>query len=164
MLTILDRLGDQESLDKIIDLFYQKQLEDPVTRPFFTNAKLPRIQQMQRSLLTMLFCGQTTGVAFYLQESHAHLVRDHGLKHEHFAHTMTNLEAALKECGHTPTLVAEIMMLAWNLEDAILGNRKIRSMQGTLVDALRLQQETLGEADTVVKANPEGDKPEKADE
>ncbi|WCL52825.1 group I truncated hemoglobin [Gimibacter soli] len=164
MLTILDRLGDQESLDKIIDLFYRKQLEDPVTRPFFSNAKLPRIQQMQRSLLTMLFCGQTTGVAFYLQESHAHLVRDHGLNHDHFSHTMTNLEAALRECGHTPALVAEIMMLAWNLEDAILGNRKIRSMQGTLVDALRLHEESLGGPDAVVKRDPHANEPDKADE
>ncbi|TNE66942.1 MAG: group 1 truncated hemoglobin [Alphaproteobacteria bacterium] len=127
MSTLMDRIGDEGTLDDIIARFHEKLLVDDLTSPFFKNVDSERLHRKQHWFLTMVFCGKSEGVAYYMQESHAELVRNMGLNETHFKRTLEHLESSLVEAGLGADLIAEIMALTASLEDPIL-NRNAKKL------------------------------------
>ena len=94
---LYEAVGGRATLNRAIDVFYKKVLEDDELRPFFKRVDIAHLRSRQVMFVSMLLGGRVyTGKS--LDEAHA-LSRDHGLNGTHFDLFLKYFRAALEEVG-----------------------------------------------------------------
>jgi len=94
---LYEAVGGRTTLNRAIDVFYKKVLDDDELRPFFKRVDIAHLRSRQVMFVSMLLGGRVyTGKS--LDEAHA-LSRDHGLNGMHFDLFLKYFRAALEEVG-----------------------------------------------------------------
>ena len=115
---MLEKLGGREVLQKAIDIFYQKQLEDDRLMAFFHGVDVEIIKWHQFNLMSIAF----TAVPDNFDLKHLLLTRhqrlyDEGLSEEHFDMVLQHFKDTLKEMNVEPELAKEALEVVMPLRD-----------------------------------------------
>jgi hemoglobin len=117
--SLYDRIGGQAAVMAAVDLFYEKIMEDELTRPFFAGLDMKAQTTKQVAFMTWAFGGPTEYKGRDLRSAHAGLVK-RGLGDQHFDAVAKHLEATLRELGVADELVTEALGIVGGQRDAVL--------------------------------------------
>ena len=117
---LYDRIGGEAAIMAAVDLFYEKVLEDEITRPFFDGLDMAAQSRKQVAFMAWAFGGPEEFKGRDLRAAHAPLVQ-RGLGDVHFDRITQHLEATLKELGIAPDLIAEALLHIGGTRDQVLG-------------------------------------------
>ena len=120
--SLYERLGGQEAIDAVVDLFYVKILDDERVNHFFEDVNMRRQIVRQKEFLAAAFGGPKPYEGRDLRTAHAGL----DLTAEDFGVIAELLQASLEEAGVDEELVKEVMTIAASTKDAVL-NREAAS-------------------------------------
>src|SRR3954447_26261034 len=115
--SLYERLGGEAAIVAAVDLFYDKVLADPLTRPFFEGLEMAAQARKQRAFMTVAFGGPDEFKGRDLRVAHAQLVKDKGLSDVHFDAVAEHLKATLDELGVAPALVDEALAIVASTTD-----------------------------------------------
>jgi hemoglobin len=118
--SLYDRLGGEIAIMAAVDLFYDKVLADPLTRPFFEGIDMAAQARKQVAFMTYAFGGPVAQRGRDLRAAHAHLVRDQGLGDHHFDAVATHLSSTLDELGIDPSLKNEVLSIVGGTRSEVL--------------------------------------------
>ena len=119
--SLYERVGGEAAITAAVEIFYNKVLADPVTRPFFEGLDMQRQISKQMSFLSRAFGGPAEYQGRDLAAAHADLVRDSGLGDVHFDAVARHLESTLLELGLARPLVDEVLTVVESTRDQVLG-------------------------------------------
>jgi hemoglobin len=119
--SLYDRLGGDSAIMAAVDRFYQKVMEDELTRPFFAGLDMDAQIRKQISFMSWAFGGPERYKARDLRQAHEKLVRDRGLSDVHFDAVAAHLKATLKELGVEDSLVQEALAIVAGTRNDVLG-------------------------------------------
>ncbi len=119
-MTLYDEIGGEAAVNAAVDLFYDKVLTDPVTKPFFETVDMKPQIRKQKQFFTVLFKGVSDNTEGYMRRAHQRLVDEEGLSDVHFDAVAGHLNATLNELGVPEAQTATIMTAAGGLRDAVL--------------------------------------------
>lgn len=93
--SLFERLGGEDAVAAVVDLFYDRVLADPALSAYFTDVDLDRLKRHQRR-----FIGQALGAAHpytgrSMRKAHAHLA----ITDAAFDRVVAHLAGALSEAG-----------------------------------------------------------------
>lgn len=118
--SLYERIGGQAAVTAAVDLFYQKVMEDELTRPYFATLDMPAQIRKQVAFMTWAFGGPQEYRGRDLRTAHAKLVQEKGLSDVHFDAVARHLDATLRELGVPDDLVAEAMAAVGSLRAEVL--------------------------------------------
>jgi hemoglobin len=119
--TLYQRIGGEAAIVAAVDLFYDKVMADPLTRPFFAGIDMPAQIKKQVAFMTIAFGGPHEYTGRDLKTAHAGLVKDRGLSDVHFDAVAGHLEATLVELGVEPGLIHEALTIVAGTRNQVLG-------------------------------------------
>lgn len=102
-----------------VDLFYEKVMEDELTRPFFAGLDMAKQTTKQVAFMTWAFGGPSEYKGRDLRSAHTGLVQ-RGLGDEHFDAVAGHLQATLRELGLADELIKEALGIVGAQRDAVL--------------------------------------------
>ena len=114
------RIGGEAAIMAAVDLFYEKVLEDELTRPFFDGLDMAAQSRKQVAFMAWAFGGPAEFKGRDLRTAHAALVQ-RGLADVHFDRIAVHLESTLKELGVAPDLISEALTHISGTRDQVLG-------------------------------------------
>ncbi|PNW73012.1 hypothetical protein CHLRE_14g615350v5 [Chlamydomonas reinhardtii] len=109
--SIFDRLGGEAAVEKAVDVFYERIVADPQLAPFFEGVDMRTQRRKQQAFMTYAFGGATGYTGRDLAAAHRRLIRDKGLKEEHFDMVAGHLAGTLQLLGIGADLVDEVIAL-----------------------------------------------------
>jgi two-component system chemotaxis sensor kinase CheA len=136
---IYDAIGGLSTIDAVVDVFYRKVLDDPLTAPYFDDVDIDRLQGMQRAFFAMALGGPDEYSGKDLTKAHAHLV-EAGLDDSHFDAVAGHLQAALGELEVPADIRQAIMNKVGGTRDAVLG--RTAEAEPGVADAVAPVEET----------------------
>ncbi|PZD95585.1 group 1 truncated hemoglobin [Paenibacillus sambharensis] len=114
--TLFTKLGGQETIDKVVDSFYDKVLADPLVNPFFVHTDMAKQRRHQAA-----FIGFALGSgAAYTGKSMAKAHEGMNLQPEHFHAIAAHLKTTLEEFGVAEEDVSQVLVQVSTLRDDIL--------------------------------------------
>lgn len=93
--TIYDRIGGGETIDTLVDSFYDKVLADPELRSYFEDVPLPKLRNMQKEFFSAATGGPITYTGRPLDEVHRGL----GITRREFQRFTEHLLETLHDVG-----------------------------------------------------------------
>jgi hemoglobin len=102
-----------------VDLFYQKVIDDQLTRPFFKDLDMKAQATKQVAFMTWAFGGPAEYKGRDLRSAHAGLVK-RGLNDQHFDAVARHLAATLRELGVADELIQEAVGIVAAQRDVVL--------------------------------------------
>ncbi len=120
-LTLYERIGGKEAVNKAVEIFYQKILQDDLIKHFFNDIDMKLQVEKQKSFLTYAFGGPVNYSGKDLASAHSRLVAN-GLDHKHFDAVAQHLQNTLVQLGLTADLVDEVMQLVGSTRGDVLGH------------------------------------------
>jgi hemoglobin len=90
--TPYERIGGAPAVAALVDAFYERVLADEELAPFFEDADMARLREMQRMLFTMALGGPDA----YEGRPLAHAHRGRGIRREHLQRFVEHLFATLE--------------------------------------------------------------------
>ncbi|GBF90610.1 hypothetical protein Rsub_03182 [Raphidocelis subcapitata] len=98
--------SDSVSLKKVVDVFYEKVMADPVLSPFFHEVDVPKLKSHQVQFMAMAFGGKELVLEEHpnlnLRRIHYKLIRDRGLTERHWEVFFERFKDALRELPEIP--------------------------------------------------------------
>ncbi len=95
-LTLFEKIGGTETIDKLITAFYQRVLADPQLAPFFAETSIDKLKRMQVTFFSIALGGpEPEGLNVSLYESH----QGRGIKREHLSLFTQHLLETLEGIG-----------------------------------------------------------------
>lgn len=93
--SLYDQIGGQPTIDRLIDNFYVRVLDDPELEPFFRDVSMDSLRRMQREFFAAALGGpvQYSG----LELSYVHQGR--GIRIHHFSRFTDHLLETLQDIG-----------------------------------------------------------------
>ena len=119
-LSLYDRLGGEAAVMAAVDLFYDKVLEDPLTKPYFVKLDMAAQIKKQVAFMTWAFGGPTEYRGRALREAHTALVNEEGLGDQHFDAVAKHLDATLRELGVSEPLIQEALSIVAGTRKEVL--------------------------------------------
>jgi hemoglobin len=107
-MSIYEQIGGQETIEKIVDLFYVKVLSDERINKFFTDVDINQQKIKQTAFLTMIMGGQSNYSGKDMGQAHAHLFAK-GLTPEHMSALVENLQSTLVEMNLPPQAIQQFV-------------------------------------------------------
>ena len=107
--SLIDAVGGQEGIDRLVGALYFQILNDPRVSGFFKEAPIERILAPQKRFLAVALGGKADYEGRSLAEAHADLVARHGLNEEHFDIVVGHLETTLRELSVPGTITRRIV-------------------------------------------------------
>ncbi|CAJ1957901.1 unnamed protein product [Cylindrotheca closterium] len=106
--TLLYRLGGEDALEAVLEMFFKGLLQDDLLKPFFHNANPALIKYHQKKFLALAFTEIPADfdAKAYIIERHFRLFAN-GLNETHFDRVVVHLEAALSGMWVDAALIAE---------------------------------------------------------
>jgi hemoglobin len=105
MESLYDRYGGQPFWQRVLDVFYAKNLESPALQGFFTGKNVDRAKFMNQLLLCSAL--RPSGDHFPVSVKRVH--REMAITQSVFSEFAANLHRALTECGVTESDANEIL-------------------------------------------------------
>jgi hemoglobin len=102
--TIYEQIGGAPAVEKAVEVFYKKVLDDPELMGFFAETNMTFQKQHQRDFITFLTGGSDKYAGKDMRAAHKHLK----LSDEHFDAIKTYLGETLLELGVDKDLVTKI--------------------------------------------------------
>lgn len=115
------RIGGESAIMAAVDLFYEKVLDDPLTRPFFEKLDMETQSRKQVAFMAWAFGGPSEFKGRNLRAAHAHLVSSMGLSDVHFDAVAGHLHSTLRELSIEEPLINEAMTIVASTRDQVLG-------------------------------------------
>lgn len=120
-LSLYDRVGGDKAMEKAVDLFYRKVLQDDLVAKFFEDVDMEGQRLKQKSFLAMAFGGPYQYTGKDLREVHQRLVDQLGLTGVHFDRVIEHFRASVQEL-HVPGPETEKMCeILESFRDDVLG-------------------------------------------
>lgn len=123
MTSIFEKIGGEASINKVVDLFYKKVLEDDRIKHFFKGVDMKKQANMQKAFLTFAFGGPNKYNGRSLKAAHERLVKEMGLNDSHFNAVIEHLGDTLKELDVPDNLIAQAASVAESVRDDVLGRK-----------------------------------------
>jgi two-component system chemotaxis sensor kinase CheA len=117
--SLYDRLGGEEAIDGVVNIFYAKILLDGRIKQFFEGIDIGRQIAKQKAFLTFVFGGPTPYEGKDLKEVHKPLV-EKGLNDSHFDLIVKFLDEALQEMNVKPEMIKEVVTIAESVRPQVL--------------------------------------------
>jgi hemoglobin len=108
MSTLFEKLGGSDSVELVVNKFYDRILQDDRISHFFNGIDMKRQRAHQRAFLTYAFGGASHYNGRSLRAAHQKLVTEQGLNSEHFNAVAEDLIATLKEMNVAQELIDEV--------------------------------------------------------
>ena len=118
--SLYERIGGEAAIMAAVDLFYEKVLADPLTKPFFEKLDMDAQTKKQVAFMTVAFGGPDKYSGRDLRTAHAELVKDKGLGDEHFDAVAGHLKTTLEELGVKEDLVNEALTIVGGTRSEVL--------------------------------------------
>jgi hemoglobin len=118
--SIYERIGGEAAVMAAVDLFYQKVLSDPRTKPFFDGLDMQVQVKKQIAFMMWALGGPAEYKGRDLGEAHAKL-RAKGLNDSHFDAVVEHLRATLRELKVPEDLIAEALGVVGTTRDKVMG-------------------------------------------
>ncbi|RRJ83098.1 group I truncated hemoglobin [Aestuariirhabdus litorea] len=115
-MSLYERMGGAQAVDRAVDLFYRKVLADERIAPFFSQVNMQSQARRQKAFLTMVFGGPVEYSGRQMREAHARLKLDES----HFTAVTTHLRATLSELGVAEADIAEVVKIAQSHKSDVL--------------------------------------------
>ena len=114
--TLFHKLGGKPTVQKAVDVFYEKVLGDPELAPFFKNTDMTRQRAHQAAFIGLALGGPNEYHGRSMRDAHA----DMGLEDKHFDGVAGHLKATLEELGVGADDVQTILGAVGGLRDDVL--------------------------------------------
>ena len=95
METLYEKIGGKPSIEKMITLFYQHVLSDPLLSPFFRDSSIEKLTQMQTAFFSIALGGEEPTQMPSLAGAH----RGRGIESKHLTRFTELLVQTLTEVG-----------------------------------------------------------------
>jgi len=119
--SLYDRIGGEATLPPLVGAFYERVLADPELAPFFADASLERIRNMQREFFGAALGGPIRYSGRSLVEVHA----GRGIRVRHFARFVEHLLETLQTLEIDDDDVYEVIARVNTYVDQITGEGSI---------------------------------------
>ena len=123
MPSLYERLGGEAAVIAAVDRFYEKVMNDELTRPFFAGLDMTQLVNKQVAFMTVAFGGPKEYQGRPLGEAHSKLVREKGLNDSHFDRVAVHLQDTLRELGVAEPLVQEAMGIVAGTRGQVLAGK-----------------------------------------
>ena len=117
--SIFSQIGGTETVNHVVDHFYDRVLSDPRINFFFKDADMTVQRGKMKGFLAMALGGPSPFTGRDMRTAHTHLVRG-GLRDSHFDLVASHLLAALRECGIEESLCGRIAEVAESVRKDVL--------------------------------------------
>jgi chemotaxis signal transduction protein/truncated hemoglobin YjbI len=118
--SLFERLGGDDTVEAVVDIFYSKIMSDDSLTPFFDGVDMDRLSFMQRLFLTGAFGGPEAYTGRSLREAHKPLVEKKGLGEAHFSAVAGHLKATLEDLNVSSDLIGEVLAIVASTHDDVL--------------------------------------------
>lgn len=98
---LYDRVGGDNAMERVVDVFYRKVLQDEMVGKFFEDIDMEAQRLKQKSFLAMAFGGPYSYGGGELRDVHRRLVRELGLTDAHFDRVIEHFRDSVTEL-HVP--------------------------------------------------------------
>jgi len=109
--TLFERIGGEDTLDALVNLFYRKVLADNELSSFFDGVDMDEQRAKQKLFLTAAFGGSDNYSGDDQGDAHEHLVEKH-LSTSQFVSVSVYLRATLEELNVPATEIVDVMAIA----------------------------------------------------
>ena len=120
MASLYEQLGGAGAIDKAVEIFYRKMLQDERVASYFDDVDMERQIGKQRAFLTMVLGGPNHYTGRDMRAAHAHLVA-RGLSDLHVDVVIEHLGGTLAELGANADQIAQVATLANSVRGDVLG-------------------------------------------
>jgi len=107
--TLYSRIGGDDTIAKVLNIFYKKVMNDEQLAPFFKNVEIERLINKQRTFLTFALGGPTDYTYWQrgLRNAHTQSV-EKGLNDTHFDLVVEHMSKSLEQIAIPDELIAEV--------------------------------------------------------
>ena len=112
-------LGGEAAVMAAVEIFYERVLADPLTKPFFTGIDMAQQTKKQIAFMTWAFGGPAAYKGRDLRSAHAPLV-ERGLSDPHFDAIASHLDATLRELGVADELIVQSLAIVGGTRSEVL--------------------------------------------
>jgi hemoglobin len=91
--SLYERLGGQEGIRKVVDVFYDRILADDTVNYFFKNTDMEKQRRHQTLFISFALGGPNQYTGLSMKKVHEGM----NIKHEHFMAIVNHLAASLKQ-------------------------------------------------------------------
>jgi len=119
--SIYERIGGQATVDKLIDKFYDRVLDDPELMPFFEHTSMTKQRSMQKEFFSAALGGPLDYTGASLQAAHA----GRGITSHHLTRFTDHLIETLEAYGINDADVNSIVAQIGTFANAILGESAV---------------------------------------
>ena len=117
--SLFERLGGEEAIDGVVNIFYAKILLDDRVKQFFEGIDIGQQIAKQKAFLSFVFGGPTPYEGKDLGDVHKPAVAK-GLNDSHFDLIVKFLDEALQEMNVIPELIKEVVVIAESVRSTVL--------------------------------------------
>lgn len=121
MQTLYEKIGGDETIEKLVVAFYQNVLADPMMLPFFENTSMVKLQKMQKAFFCIALGGPDPKIKISLYEAH----RERGIERRHLTRFTEHLVATLGEIGVEEENAKEVYARIATYTDEVLGETSV---------------------------------------
>jgi truncated hemoglobin YjbI/predicted pyridoxine 5'-phosphate oxidase superfamily flavin-nucleotide-binding protein len=118
---LYDRLGGDDAMEIVVDIFYRKVLGDDFVSRFFEDVDMAGQRLKQKAFLAMAFGGPYPYTKIDLRKAHGRLVTDMGLNDQHFDRVAAILKETLQEADVGAKETEEVLQVIESAREDILG-------------------------------------------
>lgn len=119
--TLFDEVGGAEVVNKVVDTFYERVVNDEQLGKFFANAPVDRIKSMQRQLFAVALGGPITYEGKPLNEVHKGL----GITRDDLSLYIDYLVETLSELGVASSSANQFVARIATYADEVLGESTV---------------------------------------
>ena len=118
---LYDKIGGSATINKLVQIFYDRVLADPQLSPFFPpQTDMATLRAQQAMFISMLLGGSRSFNGRDLTTAHT-VARAQGLNDAHFDALLEHFRESLPQVGVAENYVREILVLLEGTRNAVLG-------------------------------------------
>jgi len=117
---LYDRVGGDKAMERVVDVFYRKVLQDELVGKFFQDVDMEAQRLKQKSFLAMAFGGPYQYTGKDMREVHKRLVDELGLTDVHFDRVMAHFRESVLELHVPATEVEKMCEILETFRDEVL--------------------------------------------
>ncbi len=117
---LYDKIGGSVTINKLVQIFYDRVLADPQLGPYFPQTDMATLRAQQAMFISMLLGGSRSFNGRDLTTAHAG-ARAQGLNDAHFDALLEHFGESLQQVGVAENYTREILALLESTRNAVLG-------------------------------------------
>lgn len=117
---LYDRIGGDKAMEVVVDLFYQKVMQDDLVGHFFDDTDMASLRLKQKSFLSMAFGGPYQYSDAELRAVHKPLIEKYGLSDKHFNRFIEIFKETSTELNISANELQGIMEILESTRDSVL--------------------------------------------